>query len=173
MVLITCQIFMENRDDNQTFILCIIEMSFLIKKILSKQHKKYFYRTISPYRILLCSQQSHMFKIYVPTLRSLIQSEWTWELPQRNCLIIVNIITLMKSFDNQIELIGLYLFVCASNPSRIHSHPMGLIPSGESMNVHTSSIFLDFILDLMAPSHFSKLDPCIASVWEIKFSSRT
>ena len=70
----------------------------------------------------------------------------------------------MKSFDNWIELIGIYLFVCISNLSRIYSHPMGLTPLGESMNVHTSFIFMDLISDLMASSHFSRLDLCIASI---------
>ena len=39
---------------------------------------------------------------------------------------------------------------------------MGFIPSGESSSVHTLLIFMDFNLDLMAPSHFSELDHCIA-----------
>ena len=38
---------MENKDDNQAFIPYNVGMSFLIKKILFKQHKEYFYRTIS------------------------------------------------------------------------------------------------------------------------------
>ena len=79
----------------------------------------------------------------------------------------------MKFFGNRTELIGLYLSIYATYPSKIHLHPMDLIPLGKSMNIHTSSIFIDFISDLMAPSHFSKLDPCIASVWKIKSPSGT
>ena len=39
---------------------------------------------------------------------------------------------------------------------------MGFISSDESSSVHTLLISMDFNLDLMAPSHFSELDHCIA-----------
>ena len=72
------QIFLKNRDDKQTFIPCNVGMLFFIKRISSQAIQRILlqnYQLICTYRILLRSQWSYMFKTYVPTPKSLIQSK--------------------------------------------------------------------------------------------------
>ena len=48
--------------------------------------------------------------------------------------------------------------------SKIHFPPIDFIPSGGSISVHTSLIFMNSILDFIASNHLSELDLCMASV---------
>ena len=140
---------MENRDDNQDFIFCNVGMSFSIKRISSKQHKKYFYKTTSSIvytRFCFILKMSYVQNIYFNfekfnSIRMDLRIG-TKKMSHHNQQYNLDRILWQPDRINRSPPFCLHLY-----PSKIHSHPMDLTPSGKSTNVHTSLIFMDFISD--------------------------